>query len=123
MTYDDRNERAIKTLDPSVQDLFRELLRRLEKVNEDVLVTDPYRTKAEQDSLYAQGRTAPGEIVTNAKGGDSYHNYGLAADLAPVGMFGRLSYSDKRYEAIARVAAKADLSNDVREVVTRALAD
>lgn len=33
-----------------------------------------------QDELYAQGRTMPGKIVTNAKGGDSWHNYGLAAD-------------------------------------------
>jgi peptidoglycan L-alanyl-D-glutamate endopeptidase CwlK len=33
-----------------------------------------------QDELYAQGRTKPGSIVTNARGGDSWHNYGLAAD-------------------------------------------
>ena len=38
------------------------------------------RSFAEQDALYAQGRTTPGSIVTNAKGGDSWHNYGLAAD-------------------------------------------
>jgi peptidoglycan L-alanyl-D-glutamate endopeptidase CwlK len=34
-----------------------------------------------QDDLYAQGRTKPGKIVTNAKGGQSYHNYGLAIDI------------------------------------------
>jgi peptidoglycan L-alanyl-D-glutamate endopeptidase CwlK len=39
------------------------------------------RTFAEQDALYAQGRTKPGAIVTNAKGGLSYHNYGLAIDI------------------------------------------
>lgn len=39
------------------------------------------RTFAEQDKLYAQGRTAPGARVTNAKGGQSYHNYGLAIDI------------------------------------------
>ena len=39
------------------------------------------RTFAEQDGLYAQGRTAKGSIVTNAKGGLSYHNYGLALDI------------------------------------------
>lgn len=38
------------------------------------------RTWEEQDALYAQGRTLPGAKVTNAKGGDSWHNYGLAAD-------------------------------------------
>jgi peptidoglycan L-alanyl-D-glutamate endopeptidase CwlK len=39
------------------------------------------RTFKEQDDLYSQGRTRPGKIVTNAKGGDSYHNYGLAIDI------------------------------------------
>lgn len=39
------------------------------------------RTFAEQDALYAQGRTKPGARVTNAKGGQSYHNYGLAIDI------------------------------------------
>lgn len=42
------------------------------------------RTFAEQDALYAQGRTAPGKIVTNAKGGQSYHNYGLAIDVVEI---------------------------------------
>lgn len=39
------------------------------------------RTFAEQDALYSQGRTTKGGIVTNAKGGLSYHNYGLALDI------------------------------------------
>jgi peptidoglycan L-alanyl-D-glutamate endopeptidase CwlK len=39
------------------------------------------RTFSEQDGLFAQGRTKPGKIVTNAKGGQSYHNYGLAVDI------------------------------------------
>jgi peptidoglycan L-alanyl-D-glutamate endopeptidase CwlK len=39
------------------------------------------RTYAEQDALYAQGRTAPGPIVTNARGGYSNHNFGIAFDI------------------------------------------
>lgn len=39
------------------------------------------RTFAEQDELYAKGRTKGGKVVTNAKGGLSYHNYGLALDI------------------------------------------
>lgn len=39
------------------------------------------RTFAEQTALYAQGRTKPGKIVTQAKAGQSYHNYGLAIDI------------------------------------------
>lgn len=47
-----------------------------------ILITQGLRTIAEQDSLQAQGRTKPGSIVTNAKGGYSYHNFGLAVDFA-----------------------------------------
>ena len=33
------------------------------------------------DVLYAQGRTAPGHIVTYAKAGESFHNWALALDF------------------------------------------
>jgi peptidoglycan LD-endopeptidase CwlK len=39
-----------------------------------------FRTFEDQDDLYAQGRTKPGKIITNAPGGYSLHNFGLAAD-------------------------------------------
>lgn len=39
------------------------------------------RTFAEQDALYAQGRSRPGDKVTNARGGWSNHNYGIAWDV------------------------------------------
>lgn len=48
-----------------------------------VRVTQALRTIEEQDALYAQGRTAPGKIVTNAPGGYSQHNFGLAVDVVP----------------------------------------
>jgi peptidoglycan L-alanyl-D-glutamate endopeptidase CwlK len=41
------------------------------------------RTPAEQDALYAMGRTAPGRVVTQARGYQSYHVWGVAADIAP----------------------------------------
>jgi peptidoglycan L-alanyl-D-glutamate endopeptidase CwlK len=44
--------------------------------------THTLRTFKEQDDLFAKGRTAPGSIVTNARAGLSYHNYGLAVDIA-----------------------------------------
>ena len=46
-------------------------------------VVQGLRTYQEQDALYAKGRTTPGPIVTNARGGRSYHNYGLAVDIVP----------------------------------------
>lgn len=51
--------------------------------NIDVQVTQGLRSWAEQAALYAQGRTAPGGIVTNAQPGHSYHQFGLAVDVAP----------------------------------------
>jgi len=50
----------------------------------EALVTCTLRGIAEQDALWAQGRTTPGRIVTNAMGGQSAHNYGYAVDLVPV---------------------------------------
>lgn len=39
------------------------------------------RTIEEQNLMYAQGRTFPGRKITNAKGGQSIHNYGFAVDI------------------------------------------
>lgn len=47
-----------------------------------IRIVQGLRTIEEQNAIYAQGRTKPGPIVTNAKGGSSYHNYGLAFDFA-----------------------------------------
>ena len=49
-----------------------------------LLVTCTYRSPAEQDALYAIGRTKPGRKVTNAKAGESAHNFGLALDFVPL---------------------------------------
>lgn len=49
-----------------------------------LIVTEGFRTKEYQDQLYAKGRTAPGKIVTYAKGSDnnSGHQWGIAFDIA-----------------------------------------
>lgn len=52
--------------------------------NIDLLVTSTYRDYEAQNALYAQGRTAPGKIVTNARGGESYHNFRCAIDVVPL---------------------------------------
>jgi hypothetical protein len=51
---------------------------------QDFRVTQGLRTWSQQAALYAQGRTAPGEIVTNAPAGYSWHEFGLAVDLVPM---------------------------------------
>jgi peptidoglycan L-alanyl-D-glutamate endopeptidase CwlK len=76
------------------------LRKALEVVNEmtkrgyNVTIYQSFRSKAEQDAIYAQGRTKPGAIVTNAKGGESLHNYGVAVDIVFV-VNGKPSWSDK----------------------------
>jgi hypothetical protein len=45
------------------------------------VIVQTLRTFEEQDLLYQKGRTRPGPIVTNARAGSSYHNYGLALDF------------------------------------------
>jgi hypothetical protein len=42
------------------------------------------RSCAQQDAIYAQGRTTPGAVVTNAPGCRSWHVTGLAIDVDPV---------------------------------------
>lgn len=52
---------------------------------QDYVATSGLRTYAEQDALYAKGRTTgiAGHTVTNARGGYSAHNFGVSIDLAP----------------------------------------
>lgn len=47
-------------------------------------VVQGFRSFPQQAALYAQGRTTPGPIVTYSPAGTSYHNYGLAVDIAPI---------------------------------------
>lgn len=59
--------------------------------------THVLRTFQEQNALYAQGRTKKGNIVTNAKGGQSFHNYGVACDFALMTKDGKsLIWDDKK---------------------------
>jgi len=44
-------------------------------------ITQGLRTFAESEAIYEQGRSKPGPIVSNAKAGQSYHNYALAIDF------------------------------------------
>jgi peptidoglycan L-alanyl-D-glutamate endopeptidase CwlK len=74
-----------------------------------VEVVQGLRTFAEQDALFAQGRTKPGPVVTQAKGGQSNHNYGLAVDLCPF-VGGKPQWEDtKGFLRIGTEAAKQGL--------------
>lgn len=74
----------LKLVWPTLADKIYQLSTALIKEGIYIAVVQGLRTVAEQDALYAHGRTAPGKIVTNARGGQSWHNFGLAVDCAPV---------------------------------------
>ncbi len=73
-----------KRLHPIFRERLVLLAEGLARRGMQALITDGLRTVAEQDALFAQGRTKPGPKVTNARGGQSNHNYGLAVDMYPV---------------------------------------
>ncbi|WP_432663873.1 M15 family metallopeptidase [Wukongibacter baidiensis] len=84
---DEEVSKVIKDLDrlhSYVGALAGELIRKSKENGVEIIVTETFRTKERQQELYNQGRTTPGQIVTNAKPGDSIHNYGLAFDIVPV---------------------------------------
>jgi peptidoglycan L-alanyl-D-glutamate endopeptidase CwlK len=72
----------IGKLDPSIQGMAQQVLVNAANEGIDLVVTQGLRDNALQAQLYAQGRTAPGAIVTNAPPGSSWHNFGLAFDVA-----------------------------------------
>lgn len=75
----------IDTLEPEFKAKIGQLLQAAENVTgRKWVVTAARRTMAEQRAIYAQGRTKPGKVVSNAPAGYSAHNYGLAVDLAPL---------------------------------------
>ena len=80
-TWDAKTDAKIQTLHPILRAKAAQFINAVEKkLGKRLKITDGLRTFAEQDALYAKGRTTSGSKVTNAKGGQSYHNYGLAFD-------------------------------------------
>ena len=78
------SSRSLFVLHPIFRPKADEFIKAAVKAGLDVLVYCTVRTMQEQADLYAQGRTKPGRIVTNAKPGESAHNFGLAFDGAPL---------------------------------------
>jgi peptidoglycan L-alanyl-D-glutamate endopeptidase CwlK len=71
----------VKLLHPAIRESAQAVLSACGSAKISMRITQGYRTFDEQDQLYAQSRTMPGENVTNARGGQSWHNYGLAFDF------------------------------------------
>ncbi len=81
----EKNIQLINTLHPNIRSIATSAIEQAEELlelNTAIHITQALRTFKEQAGIYAQGRTRPGKIVTNAKPGQSFHNYGLAFDIA-----------------------------------------
>lgn len=80
---DNISQARLQEVMPTLAARITTLIEQLESEGIETRVVQALRTWAQQDALYAQGRTAPGPEVTKAPGGYSYHNFGLAVDLVP----------------------------------------
>jgi hypothetical protein len=101
---DDRSMGNLTTLNVKVRPMFTAILLEGKRIAKELGAGDyrlisGNRTYAQQNALYAQGRTTSGPIVTNAKGGYSNHNFGIAGDFGVFGTDGK--YLDDTNGALA----------------------
>ena len=96
---DARSEGHIATLLPEVRPLARALVHKAAAMGIQIRIISGFRTYEAQAALYAQGRTSPGRVVTNARPGYSNHNFGIAFD---VGVFEGSRYlgESPKYKAV-----------------------
>ena len=78
------NSRNLDDLAPPVKQRAEAFIAAAKAKGIDLLVTSTYRDNESQDALYAQGRTTPGNVVTKAKAGQSWHNWRCALDVVPL---------------------------------------
>jgi len=99
----------IASLHPELRGQAAEFVNRVEQeLGITLRVTSGHRTYAEQDALYAQGRTAPGNVVTNAPGGYSNHNFATAFDVVEVRPNGSINW-ETNWDAIGRIGTDMGL--------------
>lgn len=103
------NSRDLKDLHPRVAVLAQQFIDRCKTKGIDVLITSTYRDNESQDALYAQGRTKPGRVVTNAKAGQSWHNWRCAFDFVPI-VNGKAQWEDTAtFERCGKIAESLGL--------------
>lgn len=103
--------RSTRQLHPDLQVIIPIFLYECSKQNLQVRITECFRTVAEQEALYAQGRTTPGSIVTNCKGSEysSPHQWGVAFDICRND--GKYAYddSDGWFEKVGKIGRSLGL--------------
>jgi hypothetical protein len=106
---DTSSETRLSKVHPELAKRVRLVADALKARGIEIHVVQGLRTFAEQDALFAQGRTTKGKKVTNARGGQSNHNFGLAVDVCPF-KGGQPQWNDqKAFKAIGQEAKKLGL--------------
>lgn len=91
----------VDQLHPSIRKDVKRFLEIAKQGGINLRVTSTHRDFDEQNALYAKGRTQPGKIVTNAKGGESKHNFRVAFDVVIMDNGNPVwEYNDPRWDEI-----------------------
>ena len=98
-------------LHPRLQSKIKELILKSAKAGLLIGIGECVRTVEEQDALYAQGRTEPGNIVTNAKGStySSMHQWGIAFDFYRNDGQGLYNDSDAFFRQVGKIGKSIGL--------------
>lgn len=107
--FDRRSERCIRSLLPCAQRAARAFLRKVNDSGIQARIISGSRTYLEQEALYGRGRYGnPGPVVTNARGGQSNHNFGIAWDIA-IFDGGRYVSDSAQYDEAAAIGLSSQL--------------
>lgn len=106
--FDTRSEAQLGTLLLVAQSAARTFLARVLGTGLRVRLISGTRSYAEQNVLFRRGRYGhPGPVVTNARGGQSLHNFGVAWDIGLFDAQGRYLRDGRAYDEAAQ-AGRSD---------------
>jgi peptidoglycan LD-endopeptidase CwlK len=109
----EKAEQKFEGIHSTIAQKARQLIKMAHTEGIFIIITQGIRTIKEQDALFEHGRTLPGKIVTNARGGYSYHNFGLAFDFCVCDIVaGKLIpnwYVDKRWKRVGEIGKSLGL--------------
>ena len=108
--WDKITQVRINSLHPAIRQQATDFINNLYALGIRARITQGCRSFADQDKDYAQGRNTPGNIITNAKAGQSFHNYCLAFDIAPMDETGAADYEGADWETIGNVGKSLGLT-------------
>jgi hypothetical protein len=109
------NQAMLARVAPQLQVKVRAFMAAAAADGKGLQVVQSLRTITEQNALFAQGRTKPGKVVTDARGGQSLHNFGCAIDMAVLDASGNIAkdargeWDDSQYPPFHEWAAAAGL--------------